>query len=42
MRSRHVEDAADLALKPVHLHGMARPKLVPLRLELGPSHGDPG
>ena len=42
MRGRHVEDAADLALEPVHLHGMARPQFVPLGLELGPSHRDPG
>ena len=42
MRGRHVEDAADLALQPVHLHGVARAQLVALGLELGPSHGDAG
>jgi hypothetical protein len=35
MRGRHVEDAADLALDPVHLHGMAGAQFVAFRLELG-------
>ncbi len=42
MGGRHVEDAADLALKPMHLHGVTRAQLVALPLELGPSHCDAG
>ena len=30
VRGRHVEDAADLALQPVHLHGVARAQFVAL------------
>ena len=39
---RHVEYATDLALKPVHLHGMARAQFIAFALELGPSHRDAG
>ena len=40
--SGHVKDAAELALKPVHLHGMTRAQLVALGFELGAPHSDPG
>ena len=40
--SGHVEHAAELALEPVHLHGMTRAQLVALRFELGAPHSDPG